>query len=101
MSESVLRSAVRKLPNKLKDKCLRICKDDVSYNNMQSISGWLIKIARVMQERKCLHFGSANDKTPAHFNGGHSKKTRSADNTDSGSREEPQGPEKDNDHNNW
>ena len=66
-SESVLNSAVSKLPNDLKNKWLTyLQRHDASHKNMRVFSELLKNIAQVQDNMK-LQFGSISDKAGTNF----------------------------------
>ena len=97
-SESVLNSAVRNLPNDLKNKWLTyLQRYDVSHKNMRVFSAWLKSIAQV-QENMRLQFGSTSDKATANFTKNRTKSTSFAATSDSSSPTKTQCPLKDGEH---
>ena len=100
-SESVLNSAVRKLPNELKNKWMTyLQRYDMSYKNMRVFSAWLKNIAQV-QENIRLQFGSSGDKAKSNFTKDKTRNTSFAATSDSGSPTKAQCPLKDGEHKIW
>ena len=99
-SESVLNSAVRKLPIELKNKWLSyLQRFHPTYESMRVFSAWLKNIAQV-QENIRLQFGNASDKTKP-TNKDKPKTTSLAATTDSSTKGKPSCPLKDGDHKLW
>ena len=100
-SESVLNSAVRKLPIELKIKWLSyLQRFDPTYKSMRVFSAWLKNIAQV-QENIRLQFGNAIDKTKPTTNRDKPKTTSFAASTDSSTKGKPSCPLKDGEHKLW
>ena len=100
-SESVLNSAVRKLPIELKNKWLsHLQRFDPTYKSLRVFSAWLKNIAQV-QENIRLQFGNAGDKTKSTTNKDKPKTTSFAASTDSSTKGKPSCPLKDGEHKLW
>ena len=100
-SESVLNSAVRKLPNDLKNKWLTyLQRYGASHKNMRVFSAWLRNLAQV-QENMRLQFGSTSDKASANFTRNRTKSTNFAATSYSSSPTKTQCSLKDGEHKIW
>ena len=99
--ESVLNSAVRKLPKNVKNKWLTFLQRcDASHKKMRVFSACLKNIAKV-QENKRLQFGSAIDKARTNLTRDKTKSTNFAATRDSSSLAKTQCPLKDGEHKIW
>ena len=100
-SESVLNSAVRKLPIELKNKWLsHLQRFDPTYKSLRVFSAWLKNIAQVQKNIR-LQFGNAGDKTKSTTNRDKLKTTSFAATTDSPTKGKPSCPLKDGEHKLW
>ena len=100
-SESVLNSAVRKLPIELENKWLsHLQRLDPTYKSLRVFSAWLKNIAQV-QENIRLQFGNTGDKTKSTTNRDKPKTTSFAATTDSPTKGKPSCPLKDGEHKLW
>ena len=100
-SESVMSSAVRKLPRELQNKWMTYVLRGGSINkNMRVFSAWQKEIAQV-QDNLRWHLGSSNNKAKPTFNRDKPKTTSYAATSDSGSSTKTQCPLKDGEHKIW
>ena len=99
--ESVLNSAVRKLPNELKNKWLtKLQRIDASYKNMRVVSARLKIIAQVKENMR-LQFSFASDKARTKFQRDETKTTTFVTTIDSSSPTRTQCPLKDGERKKW
>ena len=100
-SESVLKSAFKKLSNDLINKRLTyLQRYDTGYKKVRVFSAWL-KIIALVQENLRLQFGSASNEATPNFTKDRTKTTSFATTSDSGSPTEAQCPLEDGEHKVW